>query len=509
MVGISTEVLTPVFEKFRRDPESRLTVRMRQERAKQLRELLADPEAVDLATFNREVWVHNSGTYLRKNENKKKINEVDLEELAAGFDAGNVKFHGNNIWGAGASVYGSSLKISGKKKISNVRRALHILNDSSVSAMEKARRILEIPGFGDNSATGLVMVFHPDSFAIYNMRSRGGVEKLGHDAHSLEVFEDTAWLLREGLGADDFLELDWFLYQVYEDILNVPKPGPGRTRGNETIMDQGPHNVILYGPPGTGKTYSVQRRALDIVEDGSTKDLSSEEVGDTFREHRARGRIEFVTFHPSYSYEEFVEGFRYDPDKQVPMLHKGLFQNFADNAANPRQDLAPTEGATIWKVSLGPVHEQWVFDRCMANNEIAVGWLEDIDLGDADKESLDELFKEHHPGASTKSVDYLVNEMRQGDYVAVFGSLRTIRAIGVITGDYTFKGGEYDHYHHTRPVEWLDRREHDIVEMNGNTELTLQTIYELWRIPLQDFVELLPNGEEVEEPYVLDECCVD
>ncbi len=503
MVGISIEVLRPVFEKFRRDPGSRLTVRMRQERAGQLRELLSDPEAVDLATFNNEVWVHDSGTYLRKDGVRKRINEVRLEELAAGFDAGNVKFHGNNIWGSAARIYGSNLKSSGKDKLSNIGRALHILNNSSLSAMEKARLIDEIPGFGENISTGLVMVFHPDSFAIYNRRSKGGVEKLGRDAHSLEAFEDSVRRLREDLGAEDFLELDWFLYQINEGSIEVPKPSLGEERGNKITTDRGPLNVILHGPPGTGKTYSVQRRALEIVKAGSMKGLSSAEVGAAFREHRARGRIEFVTFHPSYSYEEFVEGFRYDPDKQVPTLHKGLFQNFADNAANPRGDLAPTEGATIWKVSLGPAHEQWVFDRCMANNEIAVGWLEGINLSDADNESLDELFKEHHPGASKKSVDYLVNGIRPGDYVAVFGSLRTIRAIGVITGDYTFKGNEYDHYHHTRPVEWLDRREHDIVEMNGNTELTLQTIYELWRIPLQDFVELVPNGGEAEEPHVL------
>ena len=47
-------------------------------------------------------------------------------------------------------------------------------------------------------------------------------------------------------------------------------------------------NIILSGPPGTGKTWAVQR----------------------FAGMHAPGRTTFVTFHPSYAYEEFVEGLR-------------------------------------------------------------------------------------------------------------------------------------------------------------------------------------------------------
>ena len=103
-------------------------------------------------------------------------------------------------------------------------------------------------------------------------------------------------------------------------------------------------NTVLYGSPGTGKTFSVQRRALEIVEPGSTPKLCFPRRWGEVREFVARGRIEFVTFHQSYSYEEFVEGFRYDPDEKVPTLHKGIFQTLAENATNPHQDLAPVRG---------------------------------------------------------------------------------------------------------------------------------------------------------------------
>ena len=54
-----------------------------------------------------------------------------------------------------------------------------------------------------------------------------------------------------------------------------------------------PHNLILYGPPGTGKTYHLKNVLLPRYHD--------DEAGD---------RFEFVTFHQSYAYEDFIEGIR-------------------------------------------------------------------------------------------------------------------------------------------------------------------------------------------------------
>lgn len=70
-----------------------------------------------------------------------------------------------------------------------------------------------------------------------------------------------------------------------------------------------PLNQILYGPPGTGKTYNTINKALEIL-GVETQGKSRAELKATFDEFRQNGQIEFITFHQSFSYEEFVEGIK-------------------------------------------------------------------------------------------------------------------------------------------------------------------------------------------------------
>jgi hypothetical protein len=81
--------------------------------------------------------------------------------------------------------------------------------------LQKAEEIKDIYGFGENNATGLVMVLHPDEFALVNPVSKGELKKLGVNLTNsvpLDRIQHALHELKETLGAEDFLELDWFLY---------------------------------------------------------------------------------------------------------------------------------------------------------------------------------------------------------------------------------------------------------------------------------------------------------
>lgn len=87
-------------------------------------------------------------------------------------------------------------------------------------------------------------------------------------------------------------------------------------------------NVIFRGAPGTGKSFLAKEIAADIISDGYTDkytDLTDEQ----------KQQVEFVQFHPSYDYSDFVEGLRPKMNDDGTMgfeLQDGIFKKFADKA---------------------------------------------------------------------------------------------------------------------------------------------------------------------------------
>jgi 5-methylcytosine-specific restriction protein B len=103
-------------------------------------------------------------------------------------------------------------------------------------------------------------------------------------------------------------------------------------------MTISPLNQILYGPPGTGKTYSTINKALAILDPDCLDENSDNRyiLKARFDELLHNNRIGFVTFHQSFSYEDFVEGIKADTEdgKVHYSIEDGIFKVICEQAAS-------------------------------------------------------------------------------------------------------------------------------------------------------------------------------
>ena len=128
------------------------------------------------------------------------------------------------------------------------------------------------------------------------------------------------------------------LWQKYgknsQEIMENPMQNNLNTQTQKTI----PLNQILYGPPGTGKTYETINKALEILVKFKEIDSIPEtrkEQNKLFREFKDKGQIAFITFHQSFSYEEFVEGIKPNADNSQNMIYEvqsGIFKEISERA---------------------------------------------------------------------------------------------------------------------------------------------------------------------------------
>lgn len=200
------------------------------------------------------------------------------------------------------SDYGSSFMENALKATQeNVKYYYEQTGKKSNSFCRGCRNLAEKYGmeilFDDSIFAGII----PKQRATYEVEELNDLLE-GEDEQEEEVAEDQE-VMYDSYTADDFLRdvfMDEERYHTLKYLLLTKK------------------NIILQGAPGVGKTYAAKRLAYSIM---GEKDTS---------------RVKMVQFHQSYSYEDFIMGFR--PTETGFELRKGVFYEFCRKAAEDDRD---------------------------------------------------------------------------------------------------------------------------------------------------------------------------
>ena len=292
-----------------------------------------------------------------------------------------------------------------------------------------------------------------------------------------------------------------------------------------------PKNIILHGPPGTGKTYETIKMAVELCGGVSVPDDDRAALQKEYQRLLNDRRIEFVTFHQSMSYEDFVEGLRPETGsggekcstsggfslKPFPGVFRDFVENAvsggaaaSDNAADVRAESEFVLGSDrkVFKMSLGPKRnreDDKLYKDAIEFNHVRLN-VDDVDIRGqeySDYKKILELFKAHNIKHRIKArmawtLDAFKNQAQVGDIIIVAWGNKVFRAIGEITGEYEYRRREEPGYRHYRSVKWhwFDSNGVDIEKIRKKKIFGRKAFYELkkdeWYLKgIEDVVNLL------------------
>jgi MoxR-like ATPase len=248
-------------------------------------------------------------------------------------------------------------------------------------------RITFSPAIRLGIPTGLLMVVNPKSSIIYKfsefrsffgeytdcmVSTAGSVDVIDQYVNLVSGCREIRDVLKEHVGDTDMLDVRnviWAYERLCEseETSNSSKEGDRWKEEKQIDQDDGQNRedsgkpqrateiatqleavgqVILYGPSGTGKT----RTAMRFAEWWTGKSDRS-------------GQVETVTFHPSFAYEDFIEGRMATVDEEGNVgyeYRRGVFGDFVERAreeyeASSDDEIAPRYVLVIDEINRGQV----------------------------------------------------------------------------------------------------------------------------------------------------------
>ena len=347
------------------------------------------------------------------------------------------------------------------------------------------------------------------------------IDGFNNDSLAPEEYERVQRLAREifqlltedGLAPKDMIDVQSFVWSALyapnaEDQTKKDTDQEDSSPQPEVeVMTSQPLNLILYGPPGTGKTYNTATRAVKICDGACPVDRAA--LMQRYRQLITEKRISFVSFHQSFSYEEFIEGIRprltgqagSEQEQLIYEIEDGLFKRICslarlavDDLQRPKSLAVELTGKKFYKMSVGGKYDPQVESFCFENEYLALGWGGDVDFSmlpkDKKWESARDAIKQLMVEQSSRDVErrfatqaifWFKNHMDAGDIVIVPKGINQVQAIGLVTGEYEYRldllpGEGYEHF---RKVEWLIKDAAIPVEKVWGKQFSQQTIYTL------------------------------
>lgn len=368
--------------------------------------------------------------------------------------------------------------------------------------------------------------YAPDKFTLYksteysSFATEIGINPVNDANERYQQFNQmAAYILRfakeHKYNVDDLIDVHNMIY-LHENFLN-------EEQGEEENVNR-PQNIILYGPPGTGKTYNVINEALKIlipnVEHSLLTDSSRrDEAIELYKKFVANNQVMFCTFHQSFSYEDFVEGIRFNKDTEGYEVRDGVFKRICNAAraseSNKMGNYDFDQGVTkFFKMSLGYIYNSSddIFDYCIDHNVIALGWGDDVDFTSCrNKDEVKKTFYNKYPDGknfAVEAIERFKHWMSPGDIVVISSGNNWVRAIGKVTGEYKFDPDAYESYKHFRDVEWILVDTENMLPVERilkNKVFSQQAIYKLYDVDLnyESLKELITGKDHVKSQYVL------
>ena len=199
-----------------------------------------------------------------------------------------------------------------------------------------------------------------------------------------EEFQDE----RKNEKTDDFY-LSIFVWELYKNLSNPFKLNK---------------QVVKYGPPGTGKTYLARQQTESCF------NIWKEEFAPENDNYTIDTQIEVVQFHPSFGYEDFMEGLRPILDhngKAQLKLKNGVFKEFCRKAGKWEIDVYNLGLDTDWE-------ELTIGDLAQYKHELTAShWEHIFQFQDSSRRVAD----------AVPPFFFIIDEINRAELSRVFGEL--------------------------------------------------------------------------------------